>query len=205
GGRRGRGGAGGGAAEARGEEVARVRGRGGARGRRRLGPVEPVLAVAPRGDDPLAHERAVGSRRDRYVRTAGELEHAQGVGRRLVERLVAGHRRHAVELGLGRGKRNKQRDGVVVPGVAIEDQSSHSPTWSAVGRADCAPTVAAAHAPATHATWSARSREAPCSSITTSAAVNASPAPVASCATIVGGVARATSLPPSKRAAPSLP
>ena len=53
------------------------------------GPSRPRLAVHVRGDPRLAHERPVGARGDRHVVAAGELEHAERVRRRLLERLVA--------------------------------------------------------------------------------------------------------------------
>ena len=72
-----------------GEEVDGVLLDGLGRARRELGPVEAALAVDVGGDVGLAHERAVGARRDRHVGAAGELEHAQRVVGRLLERLVA--------------------------------------------------------------------------------------------------------------------
>ena len=93
-----------------------------------------------------------------------ELEHAQGVRRRLLERLVAGDGGHAEELDLRRGDGEHQRDRVVVAGVAVDhDRHGHqvgfnqSSSALAVGSELCAPNVAAAYAPATHARRSATS------------------------------------------------
>jgi enoyl-CoA hydratase/carnithine racemase len=72
-------------------------------------------------DAELAQERPVGSRRHRDVAAACDLEHAERVRGRLVERLVAGHGRHAEELDLRAREREQDRDRVVVPGVAVED------------------------------------------------------------------------------------
>jgi hypothetical protein len=82
-----------GAVEPLGEEVDRVLGRRPALRRRQVRAVEAGLAVDVRGDARLTHERALGSGRDRDLAAADELEHADGVGGRLLERLVAGHRR----------------------------------------------------------------------------------------------------------------
>ena len=97
-----------------------------ARRRRQVGAVEAGLAVHVRRDVALAHERLVGARVDRDVGAAGELEHAQCVGGRLVERLVAGDGRHADELELGRGDGEQQRNRVVVTGIAVEDDRRRS-------------------------------------------------------------------------------
>ena len=113
-------------AQAVGEEVDRVQRLGLARGRRQVRPVEPRLAVHVRGHARLAHERPVGPGRHRHVAAAGELEHPQRVGRRLVERLVAVHGRDPEQLQLGARERQQQRHRVVVPGVAVDqDRRRH--------------------------------------------------------------------------------
>ena len=89
--------------------------------RRQQRAVEPALAVDVRGDDELAAERPVGARRDGDVRAADELEDAERVGGRLLERLVAVRRRHAEQLDLRAREREQERDRVVVPGIAVED------------------------------------------------------------------------------------
>ena len=88
--------------------------------RRQVGAVEPGLTVDVRGDERLADERPVGARRDRDVVAADEVEDADRVRGRLLERLVAGDGRHAEELHLGAREREEQRDRVVVAGVAVE-------------------------------------------------------------------------------------
>ena len=65
------------------------------RGGGRSGPSSPALAVDVRRDVALAHERPRRARGDRHVAAAGELEHAQRVRGRLLERLVARDGRHA--------------------------------------------------------------------------------------------------------------
>ncbi len=95
--------------------------------RRQLGPVQAALAVDVRGDVELAHERPVGAHRDRNVLAADELEHPQRVVGRLLERLVAVDGGDADELDLGAREREQQRDRVVVPGVAVEDDRRASP------------------------------------------------------------------------------
>ena len=69
--------------------------------RRQVGAVHPGLAVDVRGDEALAHERPVGAGGHRDVAAADELEHAQRVRRRLLQRLVAGDCRDADELDSG--------------------------------------------------------------------------------------------------------
>src|SRR5262249_53373664 len=133
-----------------------------------------------------------------------ELEDPQRVRRRLVERLVAGDGRQRDERGLRRGEREQDRDGVVVAGIAVEDHI-HEKTSSSVGIASCAPICAATQAPAVQAKRSALSRGTPRRSAIVRAAVKASPAPVASFASIIGAAERATSSPRSNRAAPFFP
>ena len=94
-------------------------------------PVQPALAVDVRGDDELPLERPVRAGRDRDVGPADELEHPQRVRGRLLQRLVAVRRRHAEELDLGAREREQQRDRVVVPGVAVEDdRRAHGEVYS---------------------------------------------------------------------------
>ena len=172
--------------EALGEVLDRVHRLGGARGRGQVGAVEPRLAVDVRCDVARAHERRVCARVHRHVAPPRQLEHAQGVRGRLVERLVARHGRHADELDLRRGEREQDRDRVVVAGIAVEDdrRRCHAPsiasTSADVGSDGCAPSREAATAPAAHARASASSRGRPSSSDTTRQAANASPAAVPS-------------------------
>ncbi len=155
---------------------------------RQVGAVQTGLAVHVSGDVALANERCVRSGVDRDVAATGELEHAQRVVRRLVERLVAGDGRHADELELGRREGQQDRDRVVVAGIAVEDDRSrsHAPsiaaTSDAVGSEGCAPSREAASAPAAQARSSASPRSRPSSSETTRHAANASPAAVPSTA-----------------------
>jgi enoyl-CoA hydratase/carnithine racemase len=76
--------------------------------------------------DELALERPVGARRDRDVCAAGELEHAERVGRGLLERLVAPDGGDAEQLDFRAGEREQDRDRVVVPGVAVEEDRDRS-------------------------------------------------------------------------------
>ena len=92
--------------------------------RRQRRPVEAALAVDVRGDGELPYERPVGTGRHRHVGAADELEHADRVRRRLLERLVAVCRRHAEQLQLRAGERQQERDRIVVPGIAVEDDRS---------------------------------------------------------------------------------
>src|SRR5262249_55064025 len=113
-------------------------------------------------------------------------------------------------LDLGRGKREQDRDRVVVAWVAVEDdrrahRASIASSSSVVGSEGCAPAFEAASAPAAQARTSASSRDRPSSSDTTRQAANASPAAVPSIASTRGGRARATSSPFSNSAAPSAP
>ena len=93
---------------------------------RQLRPVEPGLAVDVGGDERLTDERAAGAGRDRHVVPSDELEHPKRVGRRLLHSLVAGHRRDAQELDLLAREREQERDRVVVPGVAVEENRGRS-------------------------------------------------------------------------------
>jgi hypothetical protein len=77
--------------------------------------------VDVRSDVLLADERAVGARRNGDVVAVDELEHAQRVRGRLVERLIAGDRGYSDQLHLGRGEGQQERNRVVVAWVAVED------------------------------------------------------------------------------------
>ena len=74
-------------------------------------------------------ERPVGPGGDGDVVATDEVEHAERVRGRLLQRLVAVHGRHAEQLELGAREREQQRDRVVVPGIAVEDdRDAHG--WS---------------------------------------------------------------------------
>src|ERR671920_1921794 len=98
------------------------------------------------------HEWTVRAGGDGDVGAVDELEHAQRVRGRLLERLIAGDRRDAEELELGRRECEQQRDRVVVTGVAVEQDlgrahaRSIASTSSPVGREGCAPKREAASA-----------------------------------------------------------
>src|SRR5438105_1544695 len=192
------------------EEVDRVLGDRTAARRRQVRAVETRLAVHVRGDEQLADERPIGARCDRHVVAPHELERADRVRSRLLERLVARHGRDAEELDLGARQREQERDRVVVAGIAVdEDRDAHGPriasTSSAVGSEVCAPVHEAASAPAAQARRSASSHSRPSRRETTRQAVKASPAAVPSTASTEGGAARATSSPSSRSTAPSTP
>ena len=63
--------------------------------------------------------RASGS--ERHVDDSGDLGDGERVARDLLEGLVARHRRHGQKLHVGVAVREQQRDGIVVAGVAVED------------------------------------------------------------------------------------
>ena len=69
--------------------------------RREIGAVETGLAVDVRRDELFADKRPIRARSHWDVAVPGELEHADRVRGRLVERLVAGDRRDAQDLHLG--------------------------------------------------------------------------------------------------------
>ena len=92
--------------------------------RRQRRPVEAALAVDVRRDGQVPDEGPVGARRDRDVAPADELQHPERIGSRLLERLVAVHRRHPEHVELRAAEREQQRDRVVVAGIAVEDDRS---------------------------------------------------------------------------------
>jgi hypothetical protein len=77
-------------------------------------------------DEELALERPVGAGRDRDVAATRELEHAERVRRRLLERLVAGDGRDGPQLDLRARQREQDRDRVVVARVAVEEDRGRS-------------------------------------------------------------------------------
>ena len=89
------------------------------RGQRRA--VETAFAVDVGRDGELPDEGPIGARRDGNIGAAGEVEHPKGVRRRLLERLVPVHDGHAEHVELGACEREEQRDRVVVPRIAVED------------------------------------------------------------------------------------
>src|SRR6266849_3890856 len=134
---------------------------------RQIGPVQTGLAVNLRGDELLADERPICTGGDGDVGASCKLEHADRIRRRLVERLVAGGGGDAEQLHFRRGYREKQRDRVVVPRVAVDEDRrrahplSIASTSSAVGSDGCAPNRETASAPAAHARRSASSGSRP--------------------------------------------
>src|SRR5207253_538351 len=139
------------------------------------------------------HERPVRACRDRDVVAAGEVEHANRVGGRLLEGLVARDRGDAQELELGGRQGEQERNRVVMTWIALQqDRGRHSARSiasisPAVGSDGWAPKREAAIAPAAQARWSASSRSRPSSRETTRQAVKASPAAVPSTASTRGG------------------
>ena len=83
--------------------------------------VEAALAVHVRCDGEIAHERLRCTRGDGDVLASGEVEHADRVRRRLLERLVAVHGRDREQLELRARDGEQQRDRVVVARIAVED------------------------------------------------------------------------------------
>ena len=166
------------------------------------GPSSPLSPWTCAATDGGAHERPLGAGRDRHVAATGELEHAQRVRRRLVERLVAGDGRDAEQLELGRGEREQERDRVVVAGVAVEDDrrrcSAATSSTSARARERALRAERGGRAGAGGAGAAQRLRVArPSSSETTRQAVKASPAPVPSTRDDRARAPRATSTPSS--------
>ena len=177
--------------------------------------VEAGLAVDVGGDEELARERAVGAGRHRHVAAADELEHAERVRRRLLERLVAGDRRDAEEVELRAGEREQERDRVVVARVAVEQdrrrivirRASICVDLRRGGQRRLRAGAGRRRSPrrAGRGAGALLPRSRPSSSETTRQAVKASPAAVPSTASTGGGAARATSSPSSRRSAPSAP
>ena len=64
------------------------------------GPVEPALTVHVCCHDELARERALRAGSDGHVGAFDELEDAERIRRRLLERLIAVRRRDAEEIEL---------------------------------------------------------------------------------------------------------
>jgi hypothetical protein len=90
-------------------------------GERQVRPVEARVSVNVGRDKRRADERAVGACRNLDVVSADELEDAERIGGRLLQRLVAGDCRHPAHLQLRARKRQEQRDRIVVPRVAVEE------------------------------------------------------------------------------------
>ena len=125
--------------EALGEEVDRVLLDGAGPRLREVGAVEAGLAVRVGCDDELADQGLIRSGSDRHIGAPGELEHAQRVGRHLLDRLVAGDRRDAQDLDLGAGQGEQERDRVVLARVAVDEHGDHARTASGISTATARP------------------------------------------------------------------
>ena len=91
-----------------------------------VGPVEPALAVDVVGDLERPRERGRRPGRDRHVGPAEQREDPERVARRLAQPDVAADGRDAQHLELRPGERQRDREGVVVAGVAVqEDGDGH--------------------------------------------------------------------------------
>ena len=108
------------------EEVLCVLGDGFGARRREVDAVEPGLAVGIGCDDELADEGSVRAGGDWNIRPARELEDAECVRRRLVERLVSGHRGHAEDVELRAAEREEERKRVVLARVAVDEDRDHA-------------------------------------------------------------------------------
>jgi hypothetical protein len=95
--------------------------------------VEPRLPVDARRVVPLPDQRAVGARRERHPGDPADPGHGQGVPGDAVEGLVAGDGRDGQQLDLRAAVREQQGDGVVVPGVAVQDDRVRHAASSPVG------------------------------------------------------------------------
>ena len=109
-----------------GEEVHRVLRDRRALRRRQVRPIEAGLAVNVGGHERIADQRSVGPGCDRNLVASDEVEDADRVRGRLLERLVARDRGDAEQLELRGGDREQQRDRVVVAGITVEqDRRRH--------------------------------------------------------------------------------
>ncbi len=104
--------------------------------RRQRRAVEAAVAVDVRCDHQLPLERTIRAGRDRDVGATDEVEHAQRIRRRLLERLVAVDGGDPEQLDLRAREREEQRDRVVVPGIAVEDdRNAHARSIAVVAAA----------------------------------------------------------------------
>ncbi len=110
-----------GAAHALGDERGRASRHGFSRSRRQSRAVDPALTVDVRRNHEITPKRPVGAGRDLYIRPPHELQYPQRVCCGLLKRLVPVRRRDAEHLDLRARQRKEERDRVVVPRVAIED------------------------------------------------------------------------------------
>ncbi len=78
------------------------------------------------GDMPLSDQRSRRPGRDRNVAPADMVEHFDRVRRRLLQRLIAGDRCHPEQRYLRARERQQQRDRVVMPRIAVEDDVGHA-------------------------------------------------------------------------------
>ena len=85
------------------------------------GAVEPGLAVDVAGDADVAQQRAGAAGGERHSGDPADAGDRECVAGDLLQGLVPGHGGHGEELDVGAAVGEQQRDRVVVPGVAVED------------------------------------------------------------------------------------
>src|SRR5580693_3052416 len=93
------------------------------RGRRQRGPAQPGIAVYLPRVERRAQQRPGAARGHRRPGRADELAYRQRVGRRLGQPDVAGHGGDADQVDAGVPVRERDRERVVDPGIAVEDDS----------------------------------------------------------------------------------
>ena len=175
----------------------------------RSGPSSPLSPCTWAATSCCRMNGRVGAAVDGNVGAACELEDAQRVVRRLVDRWLPATVVTPMSSTSGEATASSNAIASSWPGIAVDDDRSWchalsiASTSRAAGREGCAPRLEAASAPAAHARRSASSRSRPSSSETTRQAAKASPAAVPSSTSTRGGVARATSTPFSNSAAPA--
>jgi hypothetical protein len=84
-------------------------------------PVEPALTVNVLGYDQLPDQGTGRPRRHRNLPAVAQLEDLEGVDGGLVKGAVAGDRRNAEQFDLGTCQSQENGNGVVVPGIAVDD------------------------------------------------------------------------------------
>ena len=100
-------------------------GRSGSVGGGQLVAVEAGRPVDVFGGDRRAHQRALAAGEHRHVAAAGQFHDAPRVNRGPRQRHVAGDRHDAGDLQfVGRGQRQKDRDGVVLSGIGVDDDAA---------------------------------------------------------------------------------
>ena len=90
---------------------------------------QPVFAMRISRRHKPAHERCFRARRYGNIGAAGNFHHAQGIGKRQLERNISRNRSDGLNLQLRRAHGEQQRQCIVHAGIGVDDHSEGTTGW----------------------------------------------------------------------------